>query len=185
MRQAIDAVRAIAPNLPIVAEGIPDWHPGFFLAPGKSLNRINVIYALHYYAWCRDPSISDGRTETLIARAYAQKRYADGKKLMVQYFYQVGFFKLQDKGYPILFTEIGTDPYLQEGYWSRWMLDLYDIAKERNIGYLQHDFSHTLCPIPDPNQAGRFIFGMLNKDLVSLSDVGRLWHDSLRSMRKA
>lgn len=185
MRQAIDAVRAVVPNLPIVAEGIPEWSPGFFLRPGKSLNRTDVIYALHYYAWYGDPWISDGRTETLIARAYAEGRYADGRKLMAQYFYQVGFFELQDNGYPILFTEIGTDPYLQESYWSRWTQDLYDIAKERNIGYLQHGFFDTPRPIPDPSHAGWFMFGMLNRDLVSLSDIGRLWRDSLTSMLKA
>jgi hypothetical protein len=181
MRQAVDAVRVVVPNLPVVAEGIPYWSPGFFLLPGKSINRGDVIYALHYYAWCRDP-YADNKPETLIARAYAEGRYADGKQLMAQYFYDKGFFKLQDMGYPVLFTEVGTDSYLQEIYYSKWIQDLYDIARERNIGYLQHGFYYTAHPISNPNNPA--LFGMLNNDFLSLSDIGRLWHDNLTSKSK-
>lgn len=178
MQLAIDAVRNVAPNLKIVVEGIPFWYPGFFLI--KSLNRSNIIYALHWYSWCDDPYANDW-PETLIARAYSEGRYAEGKQLMIEYFYRqsVGFFTLRDSGYTVLFTEVGTDPYRQETYWSKWIQDFYDICKERGIGFLQHGFFYTPRPIPNPERPSRFIFGMLDSDLRSLSAVGQLWRDNL------
>ena len=179
MRQAIDAVRAVAGDLPVIVEGIPEWNPGFFLKSGRSLGRANVIYALHWYCWNKDPYI-DNRPESLIARAYREGRNAEGKQLMTQYFYDEGFFTLQDQGYPILFSEVGTDPYLQETYWSIWMQDFYDLTRERHVGFLQQGLAPRCSVIPDTQNPVPWLFDMLDSNQVSLNEIGRLWHADLQ-----
>ena len=181
VRQSIDAVRNVVPNSRIVVEGIPFWYPGFFLI--KSLNRTNIIYALHWYSSCDDP-YANNWPQTLVARAYAEGRHVEGKQSIIQYLYRqfVGFFTLQDSGYPVFFSEVGTDSYKQETYWSKWMQDFYDICKERRIGFIQHGFFYTPPPpYPHPDKPHWYLFGMLNSDLRGLNAVGRLWHDNLPS----
>jgi len=179
MRKAIDAVREVAPDVKVVVEGIPFWFPGFFLF--KPLERANVVYALHWYCWCEDP-YANGWPSTLIARAYAEGRFDEGKEFMIKYFYgkDVGFFALQDKGYSVLFTEVGTDTLKQEAYWSKWMQDFYNICKDRRIGFTQHSFFYTKPPISVGETPSWCIFGMLGSNYSVLDVEGQLWKENVQ-----
>lgn len=182
LRHAIDSVRGVVPDLKVVVEGCPFWRPVLFLE--KPLNRSNVIYAMHWYGHNLDPYANDW-PETLVARAYAEGRYTEGKARMLEIFNNGymgcgALFKLQDVGLPVIFSEVGTDSYKQETYWTKWMQDFYDICKERGVGFLQHGFFFTPRPIPDPEHYWWYCYGMLNNDLRSLNEVGLLLRDNLQ-----
>lgn len=173
-RQAIIAVRAVVPELPILWQPSPFWI--FDICFRKPLNLPNIIYHAVWYCWVPDPYTRDWEIDW-IARAYAEGRYDEGKQKMIQYFYDRRFFELQDKGEDVFFGEIGTDPYCQEAYWDRWMQDFYDICYERRIGFVQHAFLYTPPKIPEP--VAWYMWGMLESDFKSLNEVGQLWRTNM------
>jgi len=181
VRLAIDTVRnTTSPDSRFIVEGCPFWRPVIFLE--KPLNRSDIVYSMHWYCHTVDPYANNWQ-ETLVARAYSEGRYDEAKARLLGIFNDGydgcgALFKLQNAGLPVIFGEVGTDPY-NCTYWARYMQDFYDICREKNVGFLQHGFFSTPSQVPDPIAYWCYCYGMLNDDLRSLNEVGQLWHNNV------
>jgi hypothetical protein len=165
--RAIDAWRAIDPNLVISVAPMPFWD--FSSMAANPISRSNIIYDYHF-SYCGDniapaPSAPDqyaywtGQLSTAKSTLYTDFLSWSGIQLML------------NKGLSIEFGETGTN--LANPNAQQFMQDVYDFGDTYNIGIIQD----TYRPYNPISTAG---MGILNSDYHTLNWMGQLWATNMK-----
>jgi hypothetical protein len=172
--RAVNAWRAIKPDLVAVVSGCPFWDLKSLAANPIPLP--NVIYGYHQH-YCIDntsPESYSGGVE------YWNGQLAEGKAILYDYLLNtIGFQACLNAGMELCMIEVGAGNEANNA--EVWIQDIYDFCKARNIGVLQHQFR------PYPREFGGLLQeGTLEQPSgiwwkpVTLNSMGELWSRNMQ-----
>jgi hypothetical protein len=165
--RAIDAWRAIDPNLVISVAPMPFWD--FNSMAANPIQRSNIIYDYHF-SYCGDniappPSAPD-------QYAYWMGQLSTAKStLYLDFLSWSGIQLMLNKGLTVEFGETGTN--LANPNAQQFMQDVYDFCYTYNIGIIQDIYRAY-----NPSSTGGM--GILNSDYHTLNWMGQLWATNMK-----
>lgn len=163
--EAINAYRAVKPNLIIFVDGCPFWNPGMWASDPLPFSNVYYTFHLHYGVLGLQEAPT-GLEDWW--NAYLTGDLAQAKIFLEDYLLNgQGMKALLDKGLPIQFIESGTS--LEQPNWDAWLRDMYVITAKYNAGFQQ--FSLGANP-PDIN-------GILEADWETLNPMGLIWAENM------
>jgi len=155
--RAIDAWRAVKPDLVCVVAGFPYWD--MMRMALNPIPRSNILYDYHVYY-----SYTGAAPSEPWQLAYWEGRLEDAKKLLYEDILLRG--NLQDMikaNLPLTLGEVGC--HIQNPNADIYMRDIFDFCKQYNMGMLWH----ALSAYPPENS------GLLASDWSSLNTLGQVW----------
>jgi len=162
--KAINAYRAVKPDITILVDGCPFWEPGTWASNPLPFSNIYYVFHLHYGVNGLQPPPPEDWLAYKWINAYYTGNLTQAKIFLEDYLLNSeGMAALLDKGLPIVFGECGTS--MAQPNWDAWLTDMYAIVAKYNVGWLQFSFG---ANPPDVN-------GILESDWNTLNPMGFLW----------
>jgi hypothetical protein len=164
--RAIDAWRAIKPDLVCIISGCPfsDNRP----IANNPIPRPNLVYSFHYY-YLRTGELRSNPAAWEVA--YYEGRLSEAKSLLHDFLMngKGALSTLKAKGLPILFEEFGT--WAEERYNNyQFIRDAWEICAENDVGIGQFCFARFGTGTPHQSW-----WGLLTSDWKQLNSYGQVW----------
>jgi hypothetical protein len=161
--RAIDAWKAIDPNLVFSVEPMPFWD--FSGMAANPIAESNVIYEYHYGYSNENVYPAYWAVDQL---AYWNGQLSQAKTSLYNNFLSTSGIQLMlNKGLPVVFGEVGT--HYANPNALQFMQDVFNFGNTYNIGMIQDIY----------RAYGTYGMGMLNSDYHSLNSMGQLWANNM------
>jgi hypothetical protein len=172
--RAIDAWRAVKPDLIIAVTGLPFWDLKPLVNAG-GIPRSNVVYALHYYYSYSNEYPENFETAML---AYWNGRLSEARTLLWAHFLNdEGIQDAFDHGFKVWFEALGT--HVGNPNAAVFCKDAVDFCNQYHIGYVTSGNTKIGGNGPAPNYPWSWMF---NTD-GTLNDCGRVMVENMRGSR--